>query len=371
MRILQVDETPANCTLQTNQIQANSSKEFKTVNMTRKPSPTLADVARLANVSTATISRALNTPSSVAEKTRDRITAAIEVLGYTSNFAGRVLASNRSNTVGAVIPTLANAMFANGIHSFQEELSDAGVTMLLASSSYDPEREFDQIRSLIAHGADGLMLIGTSRPQKTKDFLRLRSVPYVLSWCFEHDKSQIYAGFDNYAASFAIAQKVLEYGHRDVAMIAGVSTGNDRARKRIEGVKAAIAAHGRNTRMVGLVEAPYLLNDAKDAFDAVYDGPTQPSVIICGSDVLAAGAITRAIERDLRVPQDISITGFDDIGLASVVSPGITTVHVPQLEMGRSAAKLLLGQISKNAQLDSIEIETKIILRGSLAPVNA
>jgi len=112
--------------------------------MARQDAPTLEDVARAARVSTATISRSINTPDKVARATHQRIQQTIDKLGYTPHFGGRVLASNRTNTIGAVIPSMANAMFSNGLQAFQEELSDAGMTMLVASTGYNPKRNSDK-----------------------------------------------------------------------------------------------------------------------------------------------------------------------------------------------------------------------------------
>ncbi|MGA9253086.1 MAG: LacI family DNA-binding transcriptional regulator, partial [Roseobacter sp.] len=121
--------------------------------MKKMNAPTLEDVARLAGVSTASISRALNDPDKVAQATRKKIDDAIEQLGYTPNFGGRALASNRTNTVGAVIPSMANAMFASGVQAFQEELAKEGVTLLVATTGFDAAQEFQQIRSLVGQGA--------------------------------------------------------------------------------------------------------------------------------------------------------------------------------------------------------------------------
>ena len=127
--------------------------------------PTLDDVARRAGVSTATVSRCLNLPDRVRPETRARVEAAVAELGYTPHFAGRALASNRTNTIGAVIPTMENAIFALGLQVLQDELSASDVTLLVATSHYDAQREADQIRALLARGVDGLVLIGEARPE--------------------------------------------------------------------------------------------------------------------------------------------------------------------------------------------------------------
>ena len=334
--------------------------------MKRTTQPTLEDVARASKVSTATISRALNDPEKVAKDTLDKIREAIDTLGYTPNFGGRILASNRSNTVGAIIPTMANAMFAGGLQAFQEVLAEAGVTMLVASTGYNSENELLQIRSLMAHGADGLLLIGSERPEKTKQFLDLRGVPCVISWCYLDDPSRIFVGFDNYKAAQNMARRVLEHGHRKIAMIAGFTKDNDRARNRHDGVRDAIRHFGDGANLLTVVEADYRIADGARAFDEILACQTRPTAVVCGNDVLAAGAIVRARERGFSVPEDISVTGFDDIALASVVQPTLTTVRVPQLEMGRLAARHLLDLVSGKASVSSVELGTDIVMRGSL-----
>lgn len=335
----------------------------------KKPvSPTLEDVARAANVSTATISRSINTPDKVASATRQRIQDVIRELGYTPNSGGRMLASNRSNTVGAIIPTMANAMFASGLQSFQEVLSEFGVTLLVASSGYSSQHELQQIRSLLSHGADGLLLIGATRPPESTRFLALRQVPYVVSWCYKPDSQLLFAGFDNHKAAYQMTMEALRLGHQKIAMIAGISEGNDRAANRIEGVKSAIEDFGNGAVLLNVIEKSYSQEHGGDAFEALWNAQKPPTVVICANDVLAAGAILRARELSVSVPHEVSITGFDDIDLAAAVYPPLTTVRVPQQAMGRSAARLLMDMLFNDASPSSIEFDTDIVHRESLAP---
>jgi LacI family transcriptional regulator len=157
--------------------------------------PTLADVARRANVSTATVSRCLNSPDQVIERTRARVMEAVNDLGYAPNFSARSLAAKHTNTIGAVIPTMENAIFARGIQAFQEELGRHGYTLLVASSSYEEALEEEQIRTLAARGADGLLLIGYHRDPSLHDFLRSRSVPTLLAWAFDSTSDLPAIGF--------------------------------------------------------------------------------------------------------------------------------------------------------------------------------
>ena len=198
----------------------------------------------MAGVSTATVSRVLNEPERVSAKTRSRVEAAVAHFDYTPHFGGRALASNRTNTVGAVIPTMENAIFARGLQALQEALAEDGVTLVVATSNYDPEREAQQIRALLGRGVDGLVLIGEARDPALYETLERRSVPFVLVWSWRRDCPWPCVGFDNRAAARAMAQKVLDLGHRRIAMIAGVTHGNDRAAARVDGVRDALAARG-------------------------------------------------------------------------------------------------------------------------------
>ncbi len=331
-----------------------------------KGPPTLEDVARAARVSTATISRSINEPDKVASDTRDRIAAIIDELGYTPNFGGRVLASNRSNTVGAVIPTMANAMFASGLQVFQQALSEAGINLLVASSGYNAQTELEQIKSLVAHGADGLLLIGSARPAETTRFLELRKIPFVIAWCYQHNDARCFAGFDNAQAANNITTEVLNKGHRLIAMIAGHSEQNDRSKNRIAGVMRGIQNFSEDAQLLSVIETDYSLESGGDAFETLMSAKTKPTAIICGNDVLAAGVIVRAKQLGIDIPNQVSVTGFDDIALASAVSPALTTVRVPQLEMGKAAAALLLKLLA-GEKPQSTELKTQIIHRDSLA----
>lgn len=328
--------------------------------------PTLNDVARRAGVSTATVSRCLNLPDRVRPETRARVEAAVAELGYTPHFIGRALASNRTNTIGAVIPTMENAIFARGLQALQDELSASGVTLLVATSHYDTHREADQIRALLGRGVDGMILIGEARPEDTYQLLQERGVPFVLLWSYRNDCPHRCVGFDNRAAARRMAERVLELGHRRIAMVAGVTAWNDRASERVEGVREALLARGLVLAPPYLVETEYAVDAGAEAAKRLLALSPRPTAIICGNDVQAAGAILGARETGLAAPRNVSIVGFDDIELATVVAPALTTVRVPHRRMGRAAAQLLLRMVGSDDPGESIAFETGIVERASL-----
>ena len=328
--------------------------------------PTLEDVASAAGVSTATVSRCLNSPERVQEKTRQRVFQAVEELGYTPHFGARAMAAKRTYTIGAVIPTMENAIFARGIQAFQESLHEHGYTLLVASSAYRPDIEEEQIRKLVARGSDGLLLIGKARDPAIYRYLNRRNVSALIAWTYVDDVPLPCVGFDNRRAMQDLATEVIRLGHRRIAMISGIIDGNDRASERLEGVRAALAENGLDPAAMPTIETPYAIESGGAAFDQLMSAPLRPTAIMCGNDVLAVGALKRARERRIKVPEDVSITGFDDIELARIIDPALTTVHVPHREMGKRAAEELVRIVEGKSAGGSIEVHTSPQRRASL-----
>jgi len=329
--------------------------------------PTLEDVASAAGVSTATVSRCLNSPDLVSEKTRKRILDAVRDLRYSPNFGARALAARRTNTYGAVIPTMENAIFARGLQAFQDVLVDNGATMLVASSSYDPRIEEDQIRTIVARGADGLFLIGKERNPEIYTFLQGRGIPFVLAWTLSDEPDWNCVGFDNVEAARTLAKAAIEIGHRDFGFISASTAGNDRARDRVLGARRALEQHEIDPSSMPVVETRYSFSCGREAFRRIMESPARPTIVMCGNDILAVGALQAAREMGLDVPGQVSITGFDDIELATVVSPTLTTVHVPHRKMGTLAADVLLEQAHGRAEPRRIQLDSRIVERETLA----
>lgn len=329
--------------------------------------PTLNDVAAMAGVSTATVSRCLNSPDQVVERTRIRVMAAVESLGYTPNFAARVMAAKRSFTIGAIIPTMDNAIFARGLQAFQDELRQNGYTLLVSSSAYKPEIEKEQIRALVARGADGLLLIGHEREDQIYEYLERHQVPALVAWSYLSDARQPSVGFSNRNAMFDLTQNVIDAGHKRIAMISGMTVGNDRAQRRVKGVRDALLANGIDPDGMKLIETNYGIDSGAYAFRELMSHTPRPTAVLCGNDVLAVGALREARLMGLSVPEQISITGFDDIELAEIASPGLTTVHVPHREMGRRAAQELIAMVEGRSKGASTCINTHVVSRQSLA----
>lgn len=334
---------------------------------------TLQDVAKHAGVSTATVSRCLNQPDQVVAQTREMVEAAVAELGYVPNFSARALAANRSFTIGAVIPTMENAIFARALQDFQTALNLQDYELLVACSFFKKDVEEQQIRALVSRGVDGILLIGRERSPTIYQFLKARNVAYVIAWSFPKAADQksyeqgCFVGFDNEAAMYQMTQKVIDYGHRHIAMISGLAPNNDRVKARQTGFLNAMKDQKIAVDDQSIIQSEYDISAARKAFEILLDQDQRLTAIVCANDVLAVGAVLQAQDRGLAVPKDISITGFDDIELANVVTPHLTTMNVPHAQMGERSAQALLGRILADEPMENQQLETFIVERQSLA----
>lgn len=329
----------------------------------------LSDVARLAEVSTATVSRALTLPHKVRPETLKRIQHAVQTLGYVAHGAARALATRRTHTIGAVIPTLDNAIFANTTHALQKALDEAGYTLLLASHEFDPDNELRVTRALMGRGVDGLVLVGTAHHPDLFRMIESHGMPYVLSWALDKAGRHPCVGFDNRAAATRLVKYLLELGHRRFAMISGVTANNERALERRDAVRDALAARGVALPPDRVVEKPFTLRAGREGLAELFDGrDAAPTAVICGNDVLAIGAVAECHARGLRVPEDASITGFDDMEIAAMITPSLTTVRFPTAELGTLAAQHLLARLAGKTVPQRRELPVELVVRESTAP---
>ena len=336
-----------------------------TTTAARAALPTIADVAREAGVSTATVSRCLNAPSRVRSETREAVEKAVAKLGYTPNFGARALMAGRTGTVAAIIPTMENAIFARGLQAFQEALNAAGRTLLVATSQYREDLEAQQVRTLVSRGVDGILLIGYSRAPELYDLLDRRGIATLTAWAHDPSRSRPAVGFDNVDAMASMTREVIARGHERIAMISGHAVSNDRAAGRIEGVRRALREAGRADGL-RVIETDYAIEAGEAAAGRLLEASERPTAIVCGNDVLAFGVLREARRRGLSVPGDISVTGFDDIELARLAEPALATVHVPHARMGREAARILLAAIDGGGGTSGMALETHVVLRASL-----
>ena len=329
---------------------------------------TLDDVARAAGVSAATVSRCLNTPEIVRPALKAKVEQAIRALDYVPHGAARSLASRRSRMIGAIFPSLYSDLFGGALEALQNEVNRAGYTLAVASSNYDVAREGEHIQRFLASGVDALMLIGGARSQEAYRPIRRKKVPYVLTWVSQAAGGHPCIGFDNEAAAHAVTRHLLDIGHRRIAVISGTLADNDRAAGRIAGIRSALAERGLSLDPSHLVECPFGLEEGRQAFRQAMALRPRPTAVICGSEPFAYGAIFESEALGLKVPRDVSVTGFDDMWLASHITPALTTVRTPREAMGLLAGRYLLAVLAGREPVPPRPLDFELVVRESTAP---
>jgi LacI family transcriptional regulator len=337
------------------------------MNQTRK-AVKIDEVARLAGVSSATVSRALNNPETVKPSTQTKIKAAISKLGYIPNASARALMLGRSETVGAIVPTLDNAIFAKGLEQFQASMASAGFQLIVASCNYDPDVEERQIRNLLLRGAEAIVLFGASQTSAAIKLLQDRKTPYIHLGTLSPPKRGFACGFDNIKAIQHGVKHLLELGHRHFGMLAGITNNNDRATDRLNGARAMLRAHGIGLHDGQIVEVAYDIAAAREGFSKLITQNPKMTALVCGQDVIAYGALLQSHHLGILVPDRLSVVGFDDLELSKHIIPALTTIRYDAVDMWSKAAEHLLSRINGTGSVNRlVPSESVLIVRNSTA----
>ena len=327
---------------------------------------TIDHVASAAKVSTATVSRALNRPDTVSKALKEKIHDIIKKLGYIPNAGARSLMLKRSGTIGAIVPTLDNAIFAQGLAEFQKQLNQSGHQLLVASSNYDPSIETNQITNLLSRGVEGIALFGTSQQRDALKLLKTRGIPYIHVGSLSAPLGGYASGFDNQEAIKLGVEHLLKNGHKNFGILTGITNNNDRAKDRVAGALELLSEKKINLKPEFIVECQYELQEARLGFKKLIQNNPKITAIICGNDVLAMGALLEAQRQGIQIPRDLSIVGFDDLEISRHLLPSLTTIHIDAIGMWAQAANHLISQINGVDNLPKkIKANVNLVIRES------
>ena len=328
----------------------------------------LRDVARVAGVSTATVSRAMNNPEAVSEELRARIASVVRHLGWVPHGAARALATRRTGTIGAVFPTFTHGDFARAIQALQSELSGSGYTLLLACSEYNIEQEYQQVRKLIERGVDALLLVGEAHHGDLSELLKKNRIPHVNTFVYNPTTHGTCVGPDNRKALHKLTSYLIDLGHKSFGVVAQSTHNNDRAQARLQGVRDALAEKSIAIQPRHFAQGFWGINEGRQLFRRILETKPWPTAIICGNAYLTVGALLESQEMRIKVPEDMSIVGYDDIEIMSELPIPITTVRVSSDEVGRRAARLLVSKIEGQPSDLNLECDAEVIVRHSSGP---
>jgi LacI family gluconate utilization system Gnt-I transcriptional repressor len=307
----------------------------------------MAEVAAAAGVSMQTVSRALRFPDTVSVDTMRVIQDAIDKTHYVHNLTASHLASARSNTVAAIIPTLSTSVFAETIQHFSETLHAEGYQIFLGNTDYRADREEAIIRSLLGRRPDGLFIIGTHHSRNSVSLLKRSGIPVVEGWDMTARPIDRLVGFSNTEAITEMAEHLARSGRKRIVFAGVLRKGDSRATERRNGFSVAMRAlfPGEEPRLTIASDLPLEMQSGAALLQRVREDHPDADAIMFSSDVLASGALLEASRLKLKVPQALAITGFGDFELGRHLNPSLTTVSVPAAEIGREAGRLLLQGI--------------------------
>ena len=330
---------------------------------------TILDVARLAGVSTATVSRVINSPESVRVQTREKVILAMAKCNYKYNALARGFVTKKSNTIGLIIPTISNSVFAESTLGVQEYADQKNIKVVLGNSYYKYSQEENLVKVLRESQVDGLIITTTNLKGEILKSLADENFPFVLLFSTVKSGPISAVGIDNYRGGYLATEHLISLGHKRICMVAGNFSMTDRSFHRWHGYKKCLRDNGIPYDKELLVQTDYSLSGGRDSIKKLLSLASPPTAVFCSNDYIAIGAIKGAREMGLSLPKDLSIVGFDDMQTASYMVPALTTIRQPAKEMGQRAAKLLLQMIEKESKPVQDMMESTLIVRESTAMV--
>lgn len=333
----------------------------------RRPVPSVSEVARLAGVSPATVSRAFNNPSLLGVETLARVQRAAQQLGYQPYGLARSLRRRRSMVVGIVMPSLRYAYYAGTLERLQSLLAQGGYTVLLISANHQAQAELDGVRALMAQGVDAVVLFGRPLHDESAPLLASRGVPHLRCWSALPDEASV--AFDHEAAIADVMQHLVALGHRRFAAVFPFKALGDRLRGRLAAIRDTLATHGLALHPQALVDDGGL--DAlagREALRTLRARGQHATAVVCSNDLIAAGVILEAQALGLRVPSDLSVTGYNDSSLARAFEPAITSVDTPVELHAREVARVLLAALRDGEPVPCLRLPTQLRVRASSGP---
>jgi LacI family repressor for deo operon, udp, cdd, tsx, nupC, and nupG len=327
----------------------------------------MKDVAQLAGVSTATVSRALMNPEKVSPTTRKRVEDAVLESGYSPNSLARNLRRNESKTIVTIVPDICDPYFAEIIRGIEDAAVEHGYLVLLGDSGQQQRRENSFVNLVFTKQADGMLLLGTDLPFDVSKSEQKNLPPMVMACEYAPELELPTVHIDNLTSAFEVVNYLGQMGHKKIAEISGPETAalcHFRHQGYLQALRRANVTMNPSYQIFG----DFSFEAGAKALRQLYNLPIPPTAIFCHNDMMAIGAIQEAKRLGWRVPQDLSVVGFDDIKFAQYCDPPLTTVAQPKYEIGRQAMLMMLEVLRGNdVRAGSRLLETELVIRESVA----
>jgi LacI family transcriptional regulator len=329
----------------------------------------MREVAERAGVSVTTVSHVVNNTRTVNPDTRSRVEEAMQMLGYQPNVLARSLRRGVTHTIGIILPDSANPYFAEVVRGIEDTSFAQGYSVILCNSDNDLDKEHHYTNVLVEKQVDGIIFVAAGLSAENILNLQARRVPLVL---VDRNVPNVQVDevlADNQNGGWLATRHLIDLNHRSIACIAG-PTGVRLSSERVAGYRQALESADIVYDPKWVVEGDFQYQSGYAAAKYLYQNQVSPSAIFACNDLMAIGAYRFAHEKKMRVPEQLSIVGFDNVRLAAYTNPPLTTVHQSKREMGTQAAKLLLERIAQqDLEPRQVILGTELVIRGSTAAV--
>lgn len=331
---------------------------------------TIKDVAKLAGVSPSTVSRVISKNQKISLETTKKVEQAMETLGYHPNLMAKSLVSRSTKTIGLILPLSAEEVFLNpffsevlrGINAY---LNYVGFDLLMSAGSTETEEKEAFNRLVFGGKVDGVILLTSREKEPLTPLLMERNFPFVIIGRPKEEKDIFYVDNDNVKASYDATVHLIEQGHKRIGFVSGprdllVS------RDREDGYKKALQEYGIESRPDWITEAKFLQESGYNAISFMLSLPERPTAIIVTDDIIGLGVLKGLYELGCKVPEEISIVGFNNISMSELATPPLTTIDIGIYQLGYTAAQLLIRQIKQEESVSrSVIVPHRLVVRKS------
>ena len=328
----------------------------------------MRDVAKRAGVSPMTVSRALKGTGKVSEKTREHVLSIVREMGYLPNNLASSLSSNRSTTIGLIVPSIDNSIYTQTIKALSDVLRRSGFQLMIAECGYDLVEEEQLILTFLAQRVSGLVLHNTEHTPQAVLQIEKSGVPVVENGNLPSKPIDMAVSYSNRDAAFTMTMHLGRLGYRHIAFASLSTHHNERSRERLDGYRAALEHMGRKFDPRLVVETSRGLSGGGEAVGRIMQTAPETDALFCAGDVLAVGALFECQKRGWAVPSRLAIASFDDVDLLRHVTPPVTTLRLPRYEIGERSAQMLLSRIidgASNLRGSVIDLKFEVIQRES------
>jgi len=330
---------------------------------------TMKQVAEKAGVSTSTVSHVINNTRVVSDDVRERVLAVIQELRYIPSAVARSLKNDKTHTIGMMIPNNSNPYFAELIQGIEDSAFKLGYNIILCNAYDDAKKQAAYLRVLMEKRIDGLILVASGDDEELAEILRGMPMPKVV---VDREVSGVDADFieaDHDRGGYLATKYLIGLGHRDIACVSGPMHLVP-SRDRVAGYQRALQEAGIAVNSHFLVHSDFTSEGGYTAFKHLLGLAHRPTAVFAGNDLMAFGGMCAANEAGVRVPEDLSVIGYDDIALASFSTPRLTTMAQPKYEMGETIARILVERIQGGHQPVRREMFKPVLVeRQSTAPL--